>query len=102
MTYQEVPEAPMTVMGLQVTPTRPVTLPALTPKRPRRTETTEEVADWVLLQHWTVPLLHWLLGEELPSLGTGVAAARVATARAVRAANFIFARLVWRGLNECG
>jgi len=80
---QEDPETPMTVMGLQVTPTWPVILPTTMPKRPRRVAMDGELAFWTLLQHWREPVLHWLLGP----VSVGVAAARVATARVVRVAS---------------
>jgi hypothetical protein len=75
----------MTVMGLQVTPTCPVREPTTTPKRPRRVAMDGELAAWTLLQHWSDPVLHWLLGPD--PVPVGVAAARVATARVERTAS---------------
>ena len=78
----------MTVMGLQVTPTRAVTSETSMPKRPRRVEMAGSVASPVLLQHWRLPVVHWLPGLLPPPLGAAVAAARIeATEKAVRALN---------------
>ena len=90
----------MTVMGLQVTPTRAVRLPTSTPKsvnRPVRA-LVRLLESWVLLQHWIEPVLHWLLGPEPP---VGVAAARVAiVAMVVKAASLYCMLVVLEGLER--
>jgi hypothetical protein len=76
-----VPLTPTPVIGEQVNPTRPVTEPMGMPKLPRRSAVTGLLAVEVLSQHWTLPVLHWLVGGGV----VGVATARVAMARAVKA-----------------
>jgi len=69
---QELPPAPITVIGEQVTPTRPVTEPTAMPRRPKRLLTVPEVADWTELQHCRLPVLHWLEGAAVVVTGGGV------------------------------
>ena len=86
--YQEVPDTPTAVMGLQVTPTRPVTSWTTTPRRARRPEIEALSAVCVLSQHWRDPVLHWLLWRRV-----GVAAARVARARVAKAESLEYCML---------
>ena len=74
--YQELPPAPMTVIGLQVSAARTLGLGMTAPKRPRRDVTAELLLLWTLLQHWTGPVLHWLAG--MVSRATGFKAVGVA------------------------
>lgn len=76
-TNQLLPPTPMTLMGVQLIPTWPVTLPRGTPSRPRRPATAGESTLWTELQHWIGPVLHWL--ESAP-----LGAARATAARAAR------------------
>ena len=75
------PEAPITLMGSQVTPTCPVRPWTTTPKMPRRLETLGVSAAWTLWQHWRAPVLHWSEGAS----PRGTATAKEARARVVRA-----------------
>jgi len=59
------------VRGEQVRPTRPVTDPRAMPRRPRRPLTALELASWTELQHWMLPVLHWLDGPESTVVVTG-------------------------------
>jgi hypothetical protein len=98
---------PMTEMGLQVTPTSPVTSPTSMPKSPRSAAMGAEHAVPTLWQHWMGPVLHWLEGPESPPVrraGTSmaVAAARVETATAVKAPSLNCMLVMIICLNECG
>lgn len=84
LAYQLVPLAPITVIGLQVSPMGTFA-PTTTPRRPLRTPA-RPPAFWTLWQHCTGPVLHWLGGGAVPP-PVGVATARVATARATKAEN---------------
>jgi hypothetical protein len=53
---------PITVMGLQVTPSRTSTPWTTIPRRPRSREPAAEPAVSVLLQHWRAPVEHELTG----------------------------------------
>jgi len=73
---QLVPLTPTPVMGEQVTPTWPVTLPTTTPRRPSSVATEGVDADWTELQHcWSLTL------HEDAAVGKAqaVAAARMGT-----------------------
>lgn len=105
-TYQDVPERPMTESGEQVRPMGTLTPCKTTPRRPRRSEVATLLDDETLLQHWTLPVLHWLTamavavavavtvmvvfdGGGAPP-GKGVATARTGNASAAaRVANFM-------------
>lgn len=82
------PDRPTAVMGLQVTPTRPVTSWMTTPRRLRRPEIEVLLAACVLSQHWRDPVLHWLSWRRV-----GVAAARVARARVAKAESLEYCML---------
>jgi hypothetical protein len=75
-THQLPLPTPMTVMGEHVRPTRTLTSWTTMPRRPRRREAAGSLALVTVLQHCWVPLVHWFVLP--PSVGTGVAAARMA------------------------
>ena len=68
---------PTMLIGLHVTPTRPVTVSMAIPRRPRRIETTLLSADCRLWQHCTEPVLQVCVGgaEEVVLDGAGLAEA---------------------------
>jgi hypothetical protein len=67
---------PMAVMGEHVRPTRTLTSWMMMPRRPRIFEAAGSSAFVTVLQHCWWPVVHWLVLP--PSVGTGVAAARMA------------------------
>jgi hypothetical protein len=79
---------PMTVIGLQVRPTRPVRSLTTMPRSPKRPEIELEVGDWVDWQHWTGPVL------QLPVSVRAETSAGEATATAARAATETTASLL--------
>jgi hypothetical protein len=88
LAVQPLPPAPMTVMGLQVRPTRPVKELTSIPSRAKRPETALEVGCWVDWQHWTGPVL------QLPVSVRAETSAGEATATAARAATETTASLL--------
>lgn len=77
---------PITLMGEQVKPMRPVKSPSTMPRRPARIPASAEVLETVESQHWTLPELHDDAGA---LFGTGVATARRGRASREMAESFM-------------
>jgi hypothetical protein len=95
--YQEFPGTPITVIGLQVTPTITLRSWRTMPSKPRRTEVAGSDALVVSLQHWMGPVSQvgagaGVVGSPPPPVGTAMAAA--ARARVVRRVNCMLKRKI--------